>query len=437
MKTPRQQGSARPAPSRLDHPGRARHSVRAAAPPTKDGAHGVTRPARATTGAPPRKPATLRARLADAEETLRAIRTGEVDTVMVDGKEGSQVFTLEGADHAYRVLIESMNEGALTLTADKMILYANQCFARMVKCPLEQVIGSSLRRFLSAEDQATLRPLMKRAGKSGSKIQVLLQAGDGSQMPAQISIRLLAKHGFHRAPIGMVVTDLTEARRTEEILRDLTHRVVQVQEAERGRVALELHNHITQLLCAVLVRSQVLADKLSRRDEPAKIEALALREMLGHTADEVERISRNLRPSVLDELGLAAVLRDTSKEFAERTGVSVKLACVDLTARLPADTELTLYRILQEALLNVEQHARAHHVTVRLSKQGHFVQLTIQDDGIGFNPGRHPARRSGKGSLGLLSMRERTTYAGGTLTVDSADGAGTKIAVRIPLGKTR
>ena len=147
-----------------------------------------------------------------------------------------------------------------------MILYANQCFARMVKCPLEQVMGSSFRRFLSAADRATLRPLLKRADKSGSKIQVLLHAGDGSQMPAQISIRPLAKNGFNRATIGMVVTDMTEARRNEEMLRALTHRVVQAQEAERGRVALELHDNITQLLCAILVRSQALADKLSARD---------------------------------------------------------------------------------------------------------------------------------------------------------------------------
>ena len=81
----------------------------------------------------------LTSRLAVAEETLRAIRTGEVDSVMVAGKEDSQVFTLEGAEHAYRVLIECMNEGALTLTAKGVILYANQCFARMVKRPLEQV----------------------------------------------------------------------------------------------------------------------------------------------------------------------------------------------------------------------------------------------------------------------------------------------------------
>ncbi len=88
-----------------------------------------------------------------------------MDAVVVAGKQGPQVFTLEGAEHAYRVLIESMNEGALTLTADKTILYANQCFASMVKCPLEQVMGSSFRRFLSAEDRAALRPLLKRAGQ--------------------------------------------------------------------------------------------------------------------------------------------------------------------------------------------------------------------------------------------------------------------------------
>ena len=289
---------------------------------------------RSSRPAPSRELAELRARLADAEETLRAIRTGEVDAVVVAGKQGPQVFTLEGAEHAYRVLIESMNEGALTLTADKMILYANQCFARMVKCPLEQVMGSSFRRFLSAEDQATLRPLLKRAAKSGSKIQVLLNAGDGSQMPAQISIRPLAKNGSNSATIGMVVTDMTEARRNEEMLRALTHRVVQAQEAERGRVALELHDNITQLLCAILVRSQALANKLSARDGPAKREAMKLREMLGQTAEEVERISRNLRPSVLDELGLVAVLRDTSTEFADRTGVSAQagLRAVDRAA---------------------------------------------------------------------------------------------------------
>jgi PAS domain S-box-containing protein len=383
--------------------------------------------------APSPEDAQLRARLADAEETLRAVRTGEVDTVMVTGWQGPRVFTLNGAEQPYRVLIESMNEGALTLTADKMILYANKCFAGMVKCPLEQVMGGSLRRFLSVEDRAALRLLMRRADPSGSKIQVLLEAGDGSRRPACISIRPLARSGSQSAAFGLVVTDMTEARRTEELLRALAKRVVQAQEAERGRVALELHDNITQLLCAILVRCQTLADTLSPRDGPLKGEAIKLREMLGQTAGEVVRIARNLRPSILDELGLAAVLRETCEEFTRRTGVFLKLACVHLTERLPAEIELTLYRILQETLKNVEKHARARHMRVCLSRKGAFVELLIQDDGIGFDSAPHPAGRNGRSGLGLLSMRERAAYVGCSYEVKSVLRAGTQTRVRVPL----
>jgi two-component system NarL family sensor kinase len=380
-----------------------------------------------------RKLVQLRTRLVEAEETLRAIRVGDVDTVMIAGKQGPQVFTLEGAGHAYRLLIESMNEGALTLTAKGVILYANQCFARMIKHPLEHVLGSSFHHVLSTADQAVLRPLLKRTARAGFKIQAFLHAGNGSQLPVQISIHPLTGKGAAGRTFGLVVTDMTEARRNEELLRALSHRLVQVQEAERGRVALELHDHITQLLCAILVRCQVLAAKLSTCDGSANGELLKLRTMLGQTAEEVERISRNLRPSVLEELGLVAVLRDTSTAFAERTGVSLKLTCAPLTARLSADVELALYRILQEALTNVERHARARHVAVCLRQEAGGVLLAVQDDGIGFNPEHYPAGRKGKDGLGLLGMRERATYVGGVLTVKAARRAGTAIEVRIPL----
>jgi len=373
---------------------------------------------------------TLRARLAETEETLRAIRTGEVDAVVVAGRQGDQVFTLEGAEHAYRVLIESMNEGALTLTADKTILYANHCFARMVKCPLEQVTGGSFRRFLSVADRATLRLLMKRVPKSGTKIQVLLHAGDGSQMPVQISIRPLAGSGINRATFGMVVTDMTEARRNDEQLRSLTHRVVQVQEAERRRLAMELHDNITQRLCAVLPRWHSLAEKLSVHWKASRGEVMEISKMLGQTVEEVQRIARNLRPSMLDELGLVPALRAHCREFAKRTGLSLKLVCKPLTAQLPGEGDLALYRILQNALENVEKHAHARHVTVCL-RQRTFTQLTVRDDGIGFDPDHRQAGRKGRHCLGLLAMREWATYAGGTLKVVSAHRSGTEIEVCI------
>jgi len=373
----------------------------------------------------------LRARLAEAEETLRAIRAGEVDSVVVAGKRGPQVFTLQGAEHAYRALIESMNEGALTLTADKTILYANRSFSHMVATPLEQVIGSSFRRFLSAADRLALKAALKRASKAGAKVQVLLKAGDGSLLPVQISVRPLSKDDFNHATIAMVVTDMSEAKRTEGLMRDLTRRVVQVQESERAGVALELHDHITQLLCAILFRCQALVDELSGRKGPSLQEAMRLREMLSETSKEVERISRNLRPGALDHLGLGAVLSAATTEFADRTGVAVRLTCVHLTERLPAEVELALYRIHQEAMKNVEKHARANHVTVELTKPGAIVRLTIKDDGIGFDAAKRVAKR--KVDLGLLGMSERATYVGGALTVQSSRRGGTEISVSIPL----
>jgi PAS domain S-box-containing protein len=380
--------------------------------------------------------ASLRARLADAQEALRAIQSGEVDTLVVSGKKGPHVFTLQGADRAYRLLIESMNEGALTLTTDKTIIYANESFAKMVGRPLKQVMGSSFREYLSEGDQTLLRSHIKRSVRAGSKILVSLHAVDRSQMPVQISIRRTASKGMDSATIGMVVTDLTEARRIEDLLRALTHRVVKIQEDERGRLASELHDGVTQLLCGILLRSQALVATLSSNHGPAKSEAKKLRDMAGRVAKDLERISHNLRPSVLDQLGLVPALRNASVEFEDRTGVSVKLVCAELTMRLTTDGELTLYRILQEALRNVEKHARASQVTVDLSQPDVFVQLVIRDNGVGFDPNNFRSRQKVRGGLGLLGMRERANYAGGALELKSGPSSGTEIMVRIPLPRT-
>jgi signal transduction histidine kinase len=176
-----------------------------------------------------------------------------------------------------------------------------------------------------------------------------------------------------------------------------------------------------------------MAGRLSDCGGPLGKEAVKLREMLSQAALEVERISRNLRSDVLEHLGLGVVLRDASSDFSHRTGVSIKLACVQLVARLPAETELALYRILQEALKNVETHACARSVTVRLRRQGAFVELAINDDGIGFDPDHLPAGRKGSRGLGLIGMRERASHVGGALTIKSVRRTGTKIEARVPL----
>jgi signal transduction histidine kinase len=211
--------------------------------------------------------------------------------------------------------------------------------------------------------------------------------------------------------------------------------VVQAQESERGRVALELHDNITQMLCAGLFRGRALEANLPARDGASRKEASELNDMLGRVADEVERISRNLRPGPLEQLGLEGAMRACCTEFEKRTGRPVTLACVQPQERPPADIELALYRILQEAFKNIEKYAGARHVTVELAERDSFVRLLIKDDGIGFDPELTVAKRKAKKRLGLLGMRERAGYVGGTLEVRSSHSAGTEIDVRIPLPK--
>jgi len=375
----------------------------------------------------------LRARLDEAEDTLRAIRSGGVDALVVAGRGGPRVYTLEGADHAYRLLIESMNEGALVLTAEAMILYANRRFARMLKRPLARIMGHSIYQYLTRGDQEALRPLLKPRAKPTLPIQVLLQATDRLQIPAQISVRRLAGKNSDRATFSVVVTDMTEARRSESMLRSLSHSLLWAQETERRRLAVTLHNRATQNLVALLIRLRMLADKLPAPADALRGEVAEIILQVGDTANFVEKISRNLRPSVLEILGLVPALRAVIAEFVNRTNISVTLACTRVTAPLSAEIELMLYRILEESMKNLEKHEDAHKVTVHLRQKGAAVELVIKDDGVGCDSDRPRAGGKRNDDLGLIGLRERAASVGGALRIKSKRGAGTEIKARIPV----
>ena len=158
----------------------------------------------------------LRARLDEAEETLRAIRSGEVDALIVSGVGGEQVFTLKGADHSYRVLIEDMNEGALNLTADGVILYANRRLAEMLKTPLEKVIGSAIHTWIAPDSQRILQSLLRKGVDGKRREQLILTAGDGTQVPVNLSVSNLLGNEMPDY-FCMVATDLTEQKRSDAI----------------------------------------------------------------------------------------------------------------------------------------------------------------------------------------------------------------------------
>ncbi len=377
--------------------------------------------------------AQLRELLADAQATLRAIRNGEVDAIVVDGELGPQVYTLQGAEFDYRVLIESMNEGALVLTPSAQITYANTNFALMLERPLAQVIGRSLYELVSATDQPTLARLLKRAATIGATTEVLLQRSFGTPMPAKVSIRLLPDDDARNVSFGAVVSDLTEPRDREALLRSFSHALMQVQETERTQVATELGENISQLLSCTLIRCQALAGGLPASASGFREEVIEFAQLLRTTAEEVNRISADLRPHGLEILGLASALRGVVAEFAERMGLSIKVNFAKMTTRLPARAELALYRVLQEALRNVEQHAKARHVTVTLARRGAVVQLAIRDDGVGFDASAQQGHGMQAGRFGLLSMRERARAVSGSLNVKSTTSGGTEIRLNVPV----
>ena len=161
----------------------------------------------------------LTSRMMEAEETLRAIQGGEVDSLVVSTAEGDRVFTLTGAEHPYRVMVETMNEGAVTLASDGTILYCNQRFADIVKGSLEKVIGSSIYQYISSTDLQLFEALVERGLKGNSKVELALQTGGESSAPVFLSVSPLQPTDMPGA-VCVVVTDLTEQKRNEEMLAE-------------------------------------------------------------------------------------------------------------------------------------------------------------------------------------------------------------------------
>ena len=230
----------------------------------------------------------------------------------------------------------------------------------------------------------------------------------------------------------VVSRDVTRRKAAEAASRELPRLIRDAQETERRRVARELHDSVNQILSAVKFRLQSVEEKLAPQEDATWRDVLKAKAHLEKAMQEVRRISRNLRPSELDDLGLMPAVRTLAEEFADRSKVHVHLEFTNLPEKLPSDTELNLYRILQESLGNIERHARATEVAIELSKKGTLLCARIHDNGRGFDPLRTRAEGERPG-MGLVDMRERAEFVGGRCALTSAPGNGTEIVIEMPL----
>jgi len=235
--------------------------------------------------------------------------------------------------------------------------------------------------------------------------------------------------------IGIAVENASlyeEMRLTEALRRQLLERGIDLQEEERRRIARDLHDQTSQRLTSMLMTLGVLGEAESLAEMQVYIRDL--REMAAQTLDEVHDLALELRPRLLDDLGLAAALRHYAREFQHRVHIPVDLQALGLDdERLPARVETALYRIAQEALTNVAKHAQARSIGVLLERRDASVVMIVEDDGKGFDVSQVMGTHVDEKNLGLYGMRERAFLLGGRLTIESAPAMGTSVFVEILL----
>jgi signal transduction histidine kinase len=220
---------------------------------------------------------------------------------------------------------------------------------------------------------------------------------------------------------------LDELNANNSRLEHLLHHAISAQEAERKRLARELHDETGQSLTSILLRLKALQAETD--PEVIHDRLNGLRYLTSQTLEEVRRLALDLRPMALDDLGLVPAIRWYVRQCAERNGIEIKLSVANTLQRLPADLEIVLYRAVQEGLTNIIRHAQAQHADVSLEQSGKAVWLTISDDGKGIQPSLNH-----RGGMGLEGMRERVMLVGGKFRLDSAPGAGTQIVIELPAG---
>ena len=221
----------------------------------------------------------------------------------------------------------------------------------------------------------------------------------------------------------------TRLRNTTRQLKALSRRVLEVQELERRRVAVELHDELGQSLTAIKINLQ-----LSQRLKDKALADINLENIhiVEDALRQVRRLATNLRPSMLDDLGLAPALKWVAEQSASRSGFEVTFHHERTQVRLAPEIETACFRIVQEALTNISRHAQAKRVDITLRRDGTDLLLEVQDDGLGFDLAAMNQRALAGGSLGVLGMQERATLLGGQLDIGSAPGAGCTVRLRCP-----
>lgn len=351
----------------------------------------------------------------------------------------AQTAALRESEARFAKAIDTMAEGLVLLDMDGNVRLCNHAAERILGLPASEIMRLTLARLGAVRaDGSRFAPeewpvsITLRTGQSRTGVVMGLVRDSGSVHWLSVnSTALIADDSAKPYAVLTTFFDISGLKHAEqalrahaEQLRHLSHRLFEVEENERRRLARELHDRIGANLTALSLNLKLVRNEWqktsTRLDDSEKL--------LDSTAQLVRDVLTDMRPPGLDELGLLAALREHADQVAQRSGLVLQVQGAEPRPRLPPATEIALFRVVQEALTNIVKHARASAVTISLSPQPGMVTLTVADDGTGFD-GEARAMAAG---MGMASMRERAEAVGARARIESAPGLGTRVIVEVP-----
>ena len=376
--------------------------------------------------------ADLKSRLAEAEETLRAIQQGEVDALVVNTGKKKQVFTLQGADQAYRLVMEQMNEGVVTLSSDGIILYCNQRFADMLHIHLEKVISSNIFNYIDPQAKDILRRNMEQDGRS----EINLVAADASTVPVYLSVRRLVINEM--TIICAVVTDLTGQK--------MQDRIIGLKDDFIGMVSHELRTPLTVIVGAIYTAMKPTVTKVDNLQ--LLKDALASAEELADIVENLLELSRaqSNRLKIFKEvMDMRQAAKEVVRRLSKRTDkhrLRVEMRGLPKLTVDPLRIKRILYNLADNAIkyspegCDVTVFARADHDEIVVGVSDHGIGISPQGQVKLFKPFERLDMSPQIKGIGLgLIVAERLVQAhGGRIWVESASGKGSTFYFTLPLG---
>lgn len=338
------------------------------------------------------------------------------------------------SERRYRGLFENAKESILVLDLEGRIADANKACEELTGSSVAEMVGTNFGKFLTEESVAKVRKVIRgmlNGRNAGGFSEIRLVKKNGAEGIAEFTAGLVVQGG---RPIGVqvIVRDITEERRMQQNLRFYLSQVVKAQEDERKRVARELHDDTAQSL-AVLSRS-LEAMAVDSHELPLGFQERlrGLRQQSDKALEGVRLFSQDLRPSILDDLGLFPALEWLADELKKQGGIDAGIKVLGKPVRFSPEAELILFRIAQEALTNAKKHSQATAVEITVELSDDRVTLAVADNGKGFDVPRQLDQLAAAGRLGIMGMQERARLLGGNLTICSELGHGTTVLVEIP-----